>query len=94
MYIQPIYFKMFKELHGINNLNMHLLEGHFQFTPPPVFFPIFGLRVSEIGNRYPGFSGMLIPNMTSVLQYEACLRRFYQDGVNFNKNYFLSFLVI
>ena len=68
---QPIYFKMFKELHGINNLNMHLLEGHFQFTPPPVFFPIFGLRVSEIGNRYPGFSGMLIPNMTSVLQYEV-----------------------
>ena len=54
-YVQLIYFKMFKELHGINNLNMHLLKGHFQFTltPPPVFFRflVYGFPKSVIGTR-------------------------------------------
>ena len=46
------------------------------------FFAVSVYRFSEIGTR--GFSGMLIPNMTSVLQYEACVSHFYHD-------YLLSF---
>ena len=83
MYIQPIYFKMFKELHGINNLNMHLLEGHFQFTPPPVFFRflIYGFPKSVIGTR--GFRACWF----RIWHPLGNMRYVWGAGINFYQNY-------
>ena len=43
-----------------------------------------------------GFSDMLIPNMTSILKYEACVsvRPFCQDVVTIYHDHFSVFLVI
>ena len=80
-----IYFELYiaSELFQYNTISsLHLIRHRFWFSAN---------QFSEIGQLSKiGFSGMMIPNMTSVLQYEACLRHFYQDGVNFNKDYFLG----
>ena len=45
-----------------------------------IFFADFCFTDIKIGTQ--GFSGMVIPNLATVLLYEACARHFYQDVVN------------
>ena len=57
-----------------------------QLVGPKYFFADFRFTDIKIDTR--GFSGTVIPNLATVLLYEACARHFYQDVVKIYQDYF------
>ena len=61
-------------------INRIYLIGTIAVGGTKIFFADFRFTDIKIDTR--GFSGTVIPNLATVLLYEACTRHFYQDVVN------------